>query len=354
MKPWPLMTAIGLVVGLGAVLGSSGANASGTDPVAGAIAFFSARGPGGDHEIYSMNSDGSNLRNLTQNPADDRDPTWSADGGAIAFSTNRGSGGNYEIYVMSWDGANQHNITNSPEDDRDPYWDYNTDADIFFVRDVGGAGEIFSMLSDGSHQTNLTNNPADDRDPARGAHEGFGHFGVLFATNRGLGGNYEIFKMASDGSGQTNLTNDPADDREPVLAHPWPFPQDQIAFSTNRGTNGNDEISLMNADGTDQRNMTNAAEQDRPTPVLEAMGAARAAWASCSLVQPGASGGWATGDLFLRRAGGSVINLSNDPRRRSRSGSSRLLVAPSSSAFSAWPAATSATIPTGLRAVFRG
>ena len=52
-----------------------------------------------------MNSDGSNLRNLTQNPADDRDPTWSADGGAIAFSTNRGSGGNYEIYVMSWDGS---------------------------------------------------------------------------------------------------------------------------------------------------------------------------------------------------------------------------------------------------------
>ena len=50
--------------------------------------------------------------------------------------------GNYEIYVMSWDGKNQHNITNSPEDDRDPYWDYNTDADIFFVRDVGGAGEV--------------------------------------------------------------------------------------------------------------------------------------------------------------------------------------------------------------------
>ena len=306
MKPWPLMTAIGLVVGLGAVLGSPGANASGSDPVAGAIAFFSARGPGGDHEIYSMNSDGSNLRNLTQNPADDRDPTWSADGGAIAFSTNRGSGGNYEIYVMSWDGSNQHDITNSPEDDRDPYWDYNTDADIFFVRDIGGAGEIFSMLSDGSHQTNLTNDPADDRDPARGVHEAFGHFGVLFATNRGLGGNYEIFKMASDGSGQTNLTNDPADDREPVLAHPWPFPQDQIAFSTNRGSNGNDEIFLMNADGTDQRNMTNSPEQDRH-PFWKQWSSSSGLGFVFSSRAPGGN------EEIYSYESGSVTNLSNDP-----------------------------------------
>ena len=67
-----------------------------------------------------MNPDGSDVRNLTQNPADDRDPTWEAGGTLLAFSTNRGSGGNREIFVMNWDGSNQHNITNSPEDDSDP------------------------------------------------------------------------------------------------------------------------------------------------------------------------------------------------------------------------------------------
>ena len=130
------MTGLGLVVAVGAVLASPSADAAPADPVAGAIAFFSARGPNGDNEIYSMNPDGSDVRNLTQNPADDRDPTWEAGGTLLAFSTNRGSGGNREIFVMNWDGSNQHNITNSPEDDSDPYWDYNFDAEIFFVRDV--------------------------------------------------------------------------------------------------------------------------------------------------------------------------------------------------------------------------
>jgi hypothetical protein len=257
------------VAALGIVAGGAYGTAA-SDPVAGAIAFFSARGPNGDNEIYSMNPDGSDVRNLTQNPADDRDPTWSADGTLIAFSTNRGAGGNYEIFVMRWDGSDQHNLTNSPENDLDPYWDYNSDADIFFVREIGGpilprhaSGDIFVMRSDGSGQTNLTNSPADDRDPARGFHEGAGVFGVLFATDRGAAGDYEIFTMASNGSGQTNLTNNPANDRGPVLANPWQFSQQQIAFSTNRGGSGNGEIFVMNADGTDQRQVTAGPASDR-------------------------------------------------------------------------------------------
>ena len=270
MRFWLLTTAFGLLVALSAATSSPGAGAASSDPVAGAIAFFSARGPNGDNEIHSMNLDGSDVRNLTQNPADDRDPTWSADGTLLAFSTNRGAGGNYEIFVMRWDGSDQHNLTNSPENDLDPYWDYNSDADIFFVREIAGPfpaphanDDIFVMRSDGSGQTNLTNSPADDRDPARGFHEGAGVFGVLFATDRGAAGDYEVFTMASDGSGQTNLTNNPADDRGPVLANPWPFSQQQIAFSTSRGANGSDEVFVMNADGTDQRQVTTGGSNDR-------------------------------------------------------------------------------------------
>jgi TolB protein len=262
------MTAFGLAIAAGAASGSSSARAA-SEPLHGTIAFFSARGPGGDNEIYSMNPDGSDVRNLTQNPADDRDPTWSGDGTAIAFSTNRGSGGDYEIYVMNWDGSNQHDITNSPENDRAPNWDIYWNR-IYFVREVdarsggpGGSGEIFRMSPDGSGQTNLTNNPADDRDPTRGFARGFAGSGVLFSSSRGSGGNYEIVEMAPDGSEQTNLTNNAADDREPTLRCSGEYQQDWIAFSSNRVNDADHDIFLMNPYGTNLRRVTSGPSDDR-------------------------------------------------------------------------------------------
>ena len=60
------------------------------------IAFTSFRD--GNGEIYVMDADGSNLRNLTRNPAWDSRPAWSPDGAQIAFTSDRD--GNWEIYVI--------------------------------------------------------------------------------------------------------------------------------------------------------------------------------------------------------------------------------------------------------------
>ena len=65
------------------------------------IAFTSYRD--GNAEIYVMDADGSNLRNLTRNPALDWEPAWSPDGGRIAFTSGRD--GNLEIYVMDANGG---------------------------------------------------------------------------------------------------------------------------------------------------------------------------------------------------------------------------------------------------------
>jgi len=46
--------------------------------------------------------------------------TWSPDGEKIAFTSDRD--GNEEIYVMNADGSNQKNLTNNPCNDRDPDW----------------------------------------------------------------------------------------------------------------------------------------------------------------------------------------------------------------------------------------
>ena len=92
---------------------------SGTFPgTNGKIAFTSIRD--GNGEIYVMDADGSNQINLTGNPAQDFDPSWSHDGSKIAFMSNRD--GNWEIYEMDADGSNQTNLTSNSADDRVPSW----------------------------------------------------------------------------------------------------------------------------------------------------------------------------------------------------------------------------------------
>jgi dipeptidyl aminopeptidase/acylaminoacyl peptidase len=54
------------------------------------IAFDSNRD--GNDEIYVMDADdGGNLQNLTNNPADDRDPSWSPDGERMMVAINKDS-----------------------------------------------------------------------------------------------------------------------------------------------------------------------------------------------------------------------------------------------------------------------
>ena len=66
-------------------------------------------------EIYVMDNDGGNQRNLTNNPGEDMDPSWSPNGKRIAFSSDRG--GNRQIYVMDADGNNQRNLSKNDFDD---------------------------------------------------------------------------------------------------------------------------------------------------------------------------------------------------------------------------------------------
>jgi Tol biopolymer transport system component len=71
-------------------------------------------------EIYTVNVDGSGLRQLTENRAHDVEPTWSPDGQKIAFESTRD--GNSEIYVMNADGSEQINVSRDPRDEQQPVW----------------------------------------------------------------------------------------------------------------------------------------------------------------------------------------------------------------------------------------
>lgn len=67
-----------------------------------------------------MNTDGSGVKQLTHNTADDQDPEWSPDGEFITFGSDRE--GDSEIYIMRSDGSSQTRITNNPARDWWPTW----------------------------------------------------------------------------------------------------------------------------------------------------------------------------------------------------------------------------------------
>ncbi len=123
---------------------------------------FQASLDGGKYEVYVMDADGKNQRNLTNHPAWDWDPVWSSDGQRIAFGTYRDE--NWEVYVMDADGKNQRNLTNHLTPDWGASWSPDGQR-IAFTSKRDGNYEIYVMDADGKNQRNLTNNPADDARP---------------------------------------------------------------------------------------------------------------------------------------------------------------------------------------------
>jgi hypothetical protein len=69
----------------------------------------------GNSEVYRINTDGTNLVNLTQALSGENHPLWSPDGQSVLFLTARD--GNQEIYMMNADGTGQTNLTNHPATD---------------------------------------------------------------------------------------------------------------------------------------------------------------------------------------------------------------------------------------------
>lgn len=178
-------------------------------------------------DIFIMNANSQSITQLTNNEADNSYPTWSPDGKQLAFSTNRD--GNWEIYTMSKDGQQIRRITNHAGDDLAPAWSPDGNQ-IVYQSNRDGDWELYTTHVNSSDEIQLTMNEADDMHPT------WSPDGKWLAFQSDQDGNNEIYLAKADGSNKLRLTNNLYDDRYPD----WSINSDRVIFESLR----EDEIGI--------------------------------------------------------------------------------------------------------------
>ena len=170
----------------------------------------------GKQDIYVMALDGSGVTRLTDNPADDIDPTWSPDGMRISFSSNRT--GTNELYIMNADGSNTHQVTSGGNQREGGRNDWSPDGEwIAFYAGVLGNKNIFMVPTSCADQPQPCG-PDQIRQVTHGGNNKAPSFSpdgewIAFASEEG--GNNDIWIMRLDGTALRQLTNNPYAEWQP-------------------------------------------------------------------------------------------------------------------------------------------
>ena len=229
----------------------------------GLIAFSSDRDASGGYDIYLLTLDPWEIERLTTDSANDESPALSPDGSKVAFVSYRD--GNAEIYSLTISSNTLVRITNDSGADMDPAWSPDGSR-IAFTSDRDGDWDIYVAGSDGSNPTNLTDSNRDDSNEHNDLWPDFGYYDygdgtgdvlIAFASDRD--GDWEIYTMYDDGSDQAQATanTDGVMDAEPS----WDPLGEYLVIHSNRDSNF--EVARMYYDASEFTNISrNSASSD--------------------------------------------------------------------------------------------
>ena len=207
------------------------------------------------YDIYAADSDGGNLVKLTNAVGYDAEGSYSPDGSTILFASNREAYTRHlsqaeqalldddssyfmDLYVMDSDGSNVKQLTFSPGYDGGPF--YNAEGTKIVWRRFnpdGNSAEIWTMDADGSNQRQLTANGMVNWGPY---YHPSGEY-ILYSSNVLGHANFELFMIDPEGiSDPIRVTNTDGTDILPVFSPDG----ERLAWSTTRTPGGASQIHM--------------------------------------------------------------------------------------------------------------
>jgi TolB protein len=188
-----------------------------------------------------------------QNASLNATPSFSPDGKKIAFAST--AGGVSQIYLADLDGRNLRRISYSRTIDVDPAINPRTGAQLAFVSGRTGIPQVYVMDIEGANVRMLSQGGGDAVQPSwdtQGEN-------VAFAWTRGFEpGNYNVF-IANVATGKlVQLTHGAGRNENPS----WAPSGTHMVFSSNRS--GGTQIWTMRADGTQVQRLTSQGRNFMP------------------------------------------------------------------------------------------
>jgi len=217
------------------------------------LAFSSMTKSGWDILMYSM--DLNRLVSFPKFGGTNLSPAWTSDGTKLAFSSSRS--GDPEIYTVDQSGGNLKRVTSFKGPDVSPVWNRKTNAQIAWVSGRTGLPQIYTMEADGTNVQRLTDQ-GYAVSPAWSPNGQFLAFAWIRHYGPGAPGASDIYLMDVASKQWVQLTHDGGRNDFPS----WSPDGRHLVFQSSRA--GGEQIWEMLADGSNQKQLTSTGSNTQP------------------------------------------------------------------------------------------